>query len=107
IGLARACGARMRTTTRVAGSDSTIARPRAWRVRLEKGIPMPSDDGKVGFSSGADGTDVSGKRPYTIVFVSDLGAGERLDALASVDKDNFADFVRRAGVTAPVAVKSP
>lgn len=68
---------------------------------------MPSDEGKVGFSTGADGTEVSSKRPYTIVFVSDLGAGDKLDALAAVDKDSFADFVRRAGVTIPVAVKSP
>src|SRR5262249_22803747 len=47
------------------------------------------------------------KRPYTIVFVSDLGAGDRLDGPSSLDKDNFADFVRQAGVNLRIAVKSP
>jgi type VI secretion system protein ImpC len=68
---------------------------------------MARDDAKVVFSPGSSGPEVSEKRPYTIVFVSDLGAGPGREGLTSVDKDNFADFVRSAGVTLPVAVKNP
>ena len=66
-----------------------------------------SDESDVTFSTGATTPDVPGPRPYTLVFVGDLRAQDRLDALTSVDKESFADVLSRARPTLAIALKPP
>lgn len=68
---------------------------------------MGSQDTHVAFSPDGSAAEVPPKRPYTIVFVSDLGADGRLSKLTAVDKDNVAEFTREAGVSLPIALKNP
>jgi type VI secretion system protein ImpC len=68
---------------------------------------MSSDDAKVKFSTGATTPEMSGKAAYPIVFVSDLGAGERLAGLTATDKDEFAKLLGAAKPSLKLAIKDP
>ncbi|MBU0617842.1 MAG: type VI secretion system contractile sheath small subunit, partial [Planctomycetes bacterium] len=48
---------------------------------------------------------MSGKRTYPLVFVSDLGAGERLAKLTATDKDEFAKLLSTAKPMLKLAIK--
>jgi len=47
------------------------------------------------------------RAPYTLVFLGDLHAGGRLDALIPVDPDNLAEVLRRARPTLALTIKPP
>lgn len=68
---------------------------------------MSTDDAKVEFSTGAQSPEVPGRRPYSLVFVSDLGLGEQLDRLSATDKDEFAGLLSRAKPTLKLAISDP
>ncbi len=68
---------------------------------------MSTNDANVEFSTGAETPEASGRRPYAMVFVSDLGAGEQFDRLTAVDKDEFAAVLSRAKLTLALALKDP
>jgi type VI secretion system protein ImpC len=68
---------------------------------------MSTDDANVEFSTGAETPAVSARRPYSVIFVSDLGAEKRLDRLTATDKDEFADLLTRAKPTLALALKDP
>jgi type VI secretion system protein ImpC len=68
---------------------------------------MSTDDANVEFSTGAETPEVSGRRPYSLVFVSDLGAGQQLERLTAVDKDEFAAVLSRAKPALALAIKDP
>jgi len=68
---------------------------------------MPSDDASVRFSTGAESPETPGRRPYSIVFVGDLGAPERLAKLTPVDKDSFAALLADVRPTLALAVEDP
>lgn len=66
-----------------------------------------SDDPKVNVSPDTQTPEVRGKRNYHIVFVSDLGAGDRLTKQTPVDKDSFNDVLAKAAPTVALAVANP
>ena len=66
-----------------------------------------SDENNVTFSTDTTTPEVPAKRPYTLVFMSDLQAGDRLERLMPVDKDNFATVLEQALPTLAVALKPP
>jgi len=68
---------------------------------------MSNDDANVEFSTGAGTPEVTGRRPYSMVFVSDLGADKALDRLTAIDKEAFAAVLSRAKPTLTVALKDP
>ena len=68
---------------------------------------MSTDDANVEFSTGATTPEMSGKRTYPLVFVSDLGAGERLAKLTATDKDEFAKLLSIAKPMLKLAIKDP
>jgi len=68
---------------------------------------MSADDANVEFSTGASTPEVPSPRSYILVFVSDLGAGEKLDRLTAVDKDAFAGLLESVTPTLAVALKDP
>lgn len=68
---------------------------------------MASDDVKVDVSAQTATPEVGQRRPYSIVFVGDLGAAERLPNLTPIDKDDFPAVLAKARPTLPLAVKDP
>jgi hypothetical protein len=68
---------------------------------------MSTNDANVEVSAGTETPEVAGRRPYTIIFVCDLGAGDRLDQLTPIDKDELAPALSRAKPTLAVAMKDP
>ena len=68
---------------------------------------MSGSDPNVEFSTGARTPAVAGRRPYPIVFISDFGAGDRLDRLTPVDKEEFASLLGRARPVVVLAVQDP
>lgn len=68
---------------------------------------MSADDANVEFSTGATTPDVPSRRPYSLVFVSDLGAGDKLARLTATDKDEFANLLGSVKPTLAIALKDP
>lgn len=68
---------------------------------------MSTDDANVEFSAGAETPEVSAKAPYPLVFVGDLGAGERLTKLTATDKEDFANLLGNAKPTLKLAINDP
>jgi type VI secretion system protein ImpC len=68
---------------------------------------MSSDDATVEFSTGAATPELSGKPAYPLVFVSDLGAAERLTELTATDKDEFTNLLSTAQPKLKLAIKDP
>ena len=68
---------------------------------------MAEDDVKVDTSPKTDTPELPAKRPYEIVFVSDLGADGRLDKATAVDKNEFANVMQQARPELAIAIKDP
>lgn len=68
---------------------------------------MGSDDVKVDVSAQTTTPEVAPQRPYSIIFVGDLGSGGRLAGLTPIDKQDFAAVLSRARPALPLAVKDP
>jgi type VI secretion system protein ImpC len=68
---------------------------------------MSTDDPKVNISPDTQTSEVRGKRDYHIVFVSDLGAADRLPKQTSVDKDSFGNVLAAARPSIAIAVANP
>ncbi|MFQ5807686.1 MAG: type VI secretion system contractile sheath domain-containing protein [Phycisphaerae bacterium] len=68
---------------------------------------MTSDDVNVEVSPGTDTPEVPGRRPYAMVLISDLGAGQQLDRLTAANKDEFAGLLSRAKPKLALALKDP
>jgi type VI secretion system protein ImpC len=65
------------------------------------------DDAKVEFSNGATTPEVPAKSVYPLVFVSDLGGGERLTKLTATDKGEFANLMSTAKPSLKLAINDP
>ncbi|MBU0638148.1 MAG: type VI secretion system contractile sheath small subunit, partial [Planctomycetes bacterium] len=68
---------------------------------------MSDDAPDVNYTPGANTPEVSERRPYTVVLISDFQAGERLSRLSPVDKDDFAELLARAQPGRPIAINDP
>ncbi|TWT46193.1 hypothetical protein RAS1_26410 [Phycisphaerae bacterium RAS1] len=51
--------------------------------------------------------EVGPRRPYTLIYVGDLGSEGRLSGLTPLDKENFAAVMSKARPAVPVAIKDP
>lgn len=56
---------------------------------------------------GATGPETPPGRPYSVVLISDLGAGGRISGCVNVDKDDFAKVLAAARPTLRMAMKGP
>jgi type VI secretion system protein ImpC len=68
---------------------------------------MSTDDANVEFSTGAESPEVPERTPYSLVFVSDLGAGDQLNRLTATDKDEFAGLLTRVKPKLALAINDP
>lgn len=68
---------------------------------------MASDDVKVDLSPQTSTPELGPERTYTVVFVSDLGAAERLPGLTSVDKESLGQVLAGARPTVALAIPDP
>ena len=66
-----------------------------------------SDDVQAEVSAGGATPEMAVKVSYPIVFVGDLGAGEKLAAPRPVDKDDFAGLMQAAEPTLKLALPNP
>lgn len=68
---------------------------------------MSTDDANVEFSTGAESPEVPERTPYSLAFVSDLGAGDQLNRLTATDKDEFAGLLTRVKPKLALAINDP
>ncbi len=68
---------------------------------------MATDDIRAELGPQTQTQETAGARQYSVVFVGDLGAGERLPGLTAIDKDDFAAVLSRARPTLAMAMKNP